>query len=57
MPFSSARKWSAVSFVGHGASVLGAPEGTVRSRVRLAKEALRRRIEENPAFAELRGPR
>ena len=26
MPFSSARKWSAASFTGHGTWVLGAPE-------------------------------
>ena len=26
MPFSSARKWSAASFAGHGTWVLGAPE-------------------------------
>lgn len=39
------------------AEATGAPVNTVRSRVRLAKEALRRRIEENPAFADLRGPR
>ena len=39
------------------AEATGAPVNTVRSRVRLAKEALRRRIEENPALADLRGPR
>jgi RNA polymerase sigma-70 factor (ECF subfamily) len=39
------------------ASATGAPVNTVRSRVRLAKEALRRRIEANPALADLRGPR
>lgn len=39
------------------ANATGAPVNTVRSRVRLAKEALRRRIEENPALADLRGPR
>ena len=33
----------------------GAPVNTVRSRVRLAKEALRARIEAQPALAELRG--
>lgn len=32
----------------------GAPVNTVRSRVRLAKEALRARIEAQPALAELR---
>jgi DNA-directed RNA polymerase specialized sigma24 family protein len=31
----------------------GVPEDTVRSRLRLAKEALRRRIEEDPAAADL----
>jgi RNA polymerase sigma factor (sigma-70 family) len=31
----------------------GVPENTVRSRLRLAKEALRRRIEEDPAAADL----
>jgi RNA polymerase sigma-70 factor (ECF subfamily) len=34
----------------------GAPVNTVRSRVRLAKEALRARIEAQPALAELREP-
>jgi RNA polymerase sigma-70 factor (ECF subfamily) len=33
----------------------GAPINTVRSRVRLAKEALRRRIEVLPSLAELKG--
>ena len=33
----------------------GAPVNTVRSRVRLAKEALRARIEGQPGLAELRG--
>jgi RNA polymerase sigma factor (sigma-70 family) len=33
----------------------GAPVNTVRSRVRLAKEALRARIDAQPALAELRG--
>ncbi len=33
----------------------GAPVNTVRSRVRLAKEALRARIEMQPALAELKG--
>jgi len=33
----------------------GAPVNTVRSRVRLAKEALRARIDAHPALAELRG--
>ena len=33
----------------------GAPVNTVRSRVRLAKEALRARIEARPALAELKG--
>ena len=37
------------------ASASGAPVNTVRSRVRLAKEALRARIEDQPALAELRG--
>jgi RNA polymerase sigma factor (sigma-70 family) len=35
------------------AEVTGVPENTVRSRLRLAKEALRRRIEEDPAAAAL----
>lgn len=39
------------------AETTGVPVNTVRSRVRLAKEALRRRIESNPALADLRGPR
>jgi cation-transporting ATPase E len=44
VPFSSARKWSAASFVGHGAWVLGAPEvltedRDVRARVQAAAEA------------------
>ena len=33
----------------------GAPINTVRSRVRLAKEALRRRIEAAPELGELKG--
>ena len=33
----------------------GAPVNTVRSRVRLAKEALRARIEQQPTLAELKG--
>jgi len=37
------------------ADATGAPINTVRSRVRLAKEALRRRIEEDPSLAELLG--
>jgi RNA polymerase sigma-70 factor (ECF subfamily) len=37
------------------ASATGAPVNTVRSRLRLAKEALRRRIEEDPALAEVLG--
>jgi RNA polymerase sigma-70 factor (ECF subfamily) len=35
------------------AAATGAPVNTVRSRLRLAKEALRRRIELDPHFAEL----
>lgn len=35
------------------AETTGVPVNTVRSRVRLAKEALRRRIEADPRFAEL----
>ncbi|MBI5489850.1 MAG: sigma-70 family RNA polymerase sigma factor [Deltaproteobacteria bacterium] len=35
------------------AEATGAPENTVRSRLRLAKEALRRRIAEDPAVAGL----
>lgn len=34
------------------AETTGAPQNTVRSRLRLAKEALRARIEANPALAE-----
>ncbi len=37
------------------AQATGAPVNTVRSRLRLAKEALRRRIEEDPALAEVLG--
>jgi RNA polymerase sigma factor (sigma-70 family) len=37
------------------AEATGAPVNTVRSRLRLAKEALRRRIEEDPALAEVLG--
>jgi RNA polymerase sigma-70 factor (ECF subfamily) len=37
------------------ASATGAPLNTVRSRIRLAKEALRRRIENDPAIAEMLG--
>jgi RNA polymerase sigma-70 factor (ECF subfamily) len=39
------------------AEATGAPVNTVRSRVRLAKEALRRRIEAAPEFADLKGMR
>lgn len=39
------------------AAATGAPLNTVRSRVRLAKEALRRRIESAPELADLRGAR
>ena len=44
VPFSSARKWSAASFVGHDAWVLGAPEvvtddAGVQDRVQVAAEA------------------
>ena len=35
------------------AEATGVPENTVRSRLRLAREALRRRIEEDPAMAGL----
>ena len=34
------------------AEASGAPVNTVRSRLRLAKEALRRRVEADPALAE-----
>lgn len=34
------------------ASATGAPQNTVRSRVRLAKESLRRRIEADPVLRE-----
>jgi RNA polymerase sigma-70 factor (ECF subfamily) len=37
------------------ADATGAPVNTVRSRLRLAKEALRRRIEEDPALIEVLG--
>lgn len=39
--------------LGDVAASTGAPINTVRSRIRLAKEALRRRIENDPAAAEL----
>jgi RNA polymerase sigma-70 factor (ECF subfamily) len=39
------------------ASSTGAPLNTVRSRIRLAKEALRRRIEQEPAIMEMLGAR
>jgi len=39
------------------ASATGAPVNTVRSRIRLAKEALRRRIEKDPAIGEMLGTR
>jgi RNA polymerase sigma-70 factor (ECF subfamily) len=39
------------------AQATGAPLNTVRSRVRLAKEALRRRIESTPELADLRASR
>ena len=35
------------------AAATGAPMGTVRSRLRLARDALRKRIEEDPTLAEL----
>jgi RNA polymerase sigma-70 factor (ECF subfamily) len=38
------------------AEACGAPLNTIRSRLRLAKEALRRRIEEDPSLAEDLGP-
>ena len=38
------------------ASATGAPVNTVRSRIRLARQALRRRIETDPALAELLEP-
>jgi RNA polymerase sigma factor (sigma-70 family) len=38
------------------AAVTGAPVNTVRSRLRLAKEALRRKIERDPCSAELLAP-
>jgi RNA polymerase sigma-70 factor, ECF subfamily len=37
------------------AAATGAPVNTVRSRLRLAKEALRKRIEQDPALAEVLG--
>jgi len=37
------------------ARATGAPLNTVRSRVRLAKEALRKRIEQDPSLADLKG--
>jgi RNA polymerase sigma-70 factor (ECF subfamily) len=37
------------------ARATGAPLNTVRSRVRLAKEALRKRIERDPLLADLKG--
>jgi cation-transporting ATPase E len=47
VPFSSARKWSAAAFVGHGAWVLGAPDlltddADVRARVQAHARAGRR---------------
>jgi RNA polymerase sigma-70 factor, ECF subfamily len=39
------------------ATTSGAPLNTVRSRIRLAKEALRRRIEQDPTIAEMLGAR
>ena len=44
VPFSSARKWSAASFDGHGAWVIGAPEMTRRTRHPMTP--LRRRADE-----------
>jgi RNA polymerase sigma-70 factor (ECF subfamily) len=38
------------------AASTGAPLNTVRSRLRLAKEAIRRRIADNPALAEALEP-
>jgi cation-transporting ATPase E len=39
VPFSSARKWSAAAFVGHGAWLLGAPDVLTEDRDTLAKVA------------------
>jgi cation-transporting P-type ATPase E len=39
VPFSSARKWSAASFAGHGAWVLGAPEMVLAGQDRLVTRA------------------
>src|SRR5215813_3019615 len=39
VPFSSARKWSAASFAGHGAWVLGAPEIVLAGQDRLLSRA------------------
>jgi RNA polymerase sigma-70 factor (ECF subfamily) len=41
--------------LGEVAEATGAPVNTVRSRVRLAREALRKRIEGDPAIAALFG--
>jgi RNA polymerase sigma-70 factor (ECF subfamily) len=37
------------------AAATGAPVNTVRSRLRLAREALRRRIEQDPSLSEVLG--
>ena len=44
VPFSSARKWSAASFAGHGAWVIGAPEMTLPNAP--ADDPVRRRADE-----------
>lgn len=59
LPASQAETLTLRVIFGHSlaeiAAMTGAPLNTVRSRLRLAKEALRRRIEDDPAALELFG--
>ena len=49
VPFSSGRKWSAMSFQDHGNWVLGAPENVLTTRY---EGALRRTVEEHAALGQ-----
>jgi RNA polymerase sigma-70 factor, ECF subfamily len=61
LPEAQANAFAMRILLGHSmqevASATGAPLNTVRSRIRLAKEALRRKIEQEPAILELLGAR
>jgi RNA polymerase sigma-70 factor (ECF subfamily) len=61
LPDAQANAFAMRILLGHSmqevANTTGAPLNTVRSRIRLAKEALRRRIEQDPTIAEMLGAR